>query len=293
MIAAQGLLAQSLLGAAGASGAARVNPILASGGGFQDIINPVGAKLRVIAKQLKYNRNPRRWAVFKREFSLSVGKNILCEYERLDALPECLEGPIRDTSLKSYTDRPDSSNQLTYSELFALREGRGGRLPEDHYRTLLTSFPNIPKLILHEVQNKRQSSENLVNEAESAGEHLSDGELKAIIFAKTPADTAASLRQEQWNEKVKSSWTKVTGFPKGSGGFQVRDALKKCSPTNFSMCKERGGAWRLNFAEKEDRNIFNEVVNRRVSFAGTRLVAKPWVFSFTSTELVGGVLTTT
>ena len=285
MIAAQVLLAQSLLGAARVSGAAQVNPILAGGGGIEDIINPVRAKLRAIAKQTKYNGNPGPWAVFKREFSLWVGKNKLRDDEKLDALLECLEGPIRDTWIKSYTDRADSSNPLTYSELFALLEGRGSRLPEDHYRTLLTSFPTISKLILHEVQNKRLRFENLVNEAESAWEHLSDGELKAIIFAKMPADTAASLKQEQSNEKVKSWWTEVKGFPKGSGRFHVRDALKKCSPTNFSKCKEKDGAWRLKFAEKEDRDIFNEVVNRGVSFGGTRLVAKPWVFSFTPTEL--------
>ena len=259
MIAAQVLLAQSLLGAASVSGAAQVNPILASGGGIEDIINPVSAKLRAIAKQPKYNGNPRRWAVFKREFSLWVGKNKLRDAEKLDALLECLEGPIRDTWIKSYTDGAHSSNPVTYSELFALLEGRGSRLPEDHYRTLLTSFPNIPKLILHEVQNKRQRFENLVNEAESAGGHLADGELKAIIFAKMPADTAASLRQQQ-SKRVKSWWTEVTGFPKGSGRFQVRDALKKCSPTNFSKCKEKEGAWRLKLAEKEDRDIFNEVV---------------------------------
>ena len=117
-----------------------------------------------------------------------------------------------------------------------------------------------------------------MSEAESAEEHLSDGELKAIIFAKMPADTAASLRQEHSNEKVKSRWTEVTGFPKGSGRFQVRDALKKCSPTNFSKCKEKEGAWTLKIAEKEERYIFNEVVNRGVSFGGTGLVAKPWVF---------------
>ena len=77
MIAAQVLLAQSLLGAACASGAAQVNPILAGGGGIEDIVNPVKAKLRAIAKQPKYNGNPRRWAVSKRDFSLWVGKNKL------------------------------------------------------------------------------------------------------------------------------------------------------------------------------------------------------------------------
>ena len=91
-----------------------------------------------------------------------------------------------------------------------------------------------------------------MDETKSAGEHLSDGELKAIIFAKLPANTAASLRQERSNEKGKSWWTEVTGFPKGSGRFQVKDALKKCSPTNFSKCEEKDGAWRLKFAENRD-----------------------------------------
>ena len=260
MIAAQVLLAQSLLGAAGASGAAQVSTTLAGGGSIEDIISPVRAKLRAIAKEPKYNGNPRRWAVFKREFFLWVGKNKLRDDEKLDALLECLEGPVRDTWIKSYTDRADSSSPLTYSELFALLEGQGSRLREDHYRTLVTSFRNIPKLILHEVRNTRQRFENLVNDAESAGEHLSDGELKAIIFAKIPADTAALLRQEQSNEKVKCWWTEVDGFPKGSGRFQVRDAPKKYSPTTISRCKEKDGAWRLKFAEKEDRDICNEVV---------------------------------
>ena len=77
MIAAQILLAQSLLGAASASGAAQVHPILAGGGGIEHIINPVRAKLRAIAKQPKYNGSPPRWAVFKTEVSLWVGKNKL------------------------------------------------------------------------------------------------------------------------------------------------------------------------------------------------------------------------
>ena len=71
MIAAQVLLAQSLLGAAGVTGAAQVNPILTGGGGIEDIINPVRAKLRAITKQPKDNGNPRRWAVFEEE-------NFLC-----------------------------------------------------------------------------------------------------------------------------------------------------------------------------------------------------------------------
>ena len=124
-----------------------------------------------------------------------------------------------------------------------------------------------------------------MSEAESAGDHLSDGELKAIIFGKILADRAASLKQKQSNEKVKSWWTEVTGFPESTGRFQVRDAVKKYSPCNFSKCKETDGVWRLKFADKEDRDILNDVANRGVSFGGVWLVAKLWICSFTPTEL--------
>ena len=191
MISAQVLPAQSLLGPAGESGAAQDNPILAGGGGIEDIINPVRAKLIAIAKEPKYNDNPRRWAVFNREFSPWAAKNKLQDNEKLDALLQCLEGPIRDRWMKSYTDRADSSNPITYNELFSLLEGSGSGLPEDHYRALLASFPNVPKLILQEVHNKGQRFESLLNEAESAGKHLLDGKLKAIISAKMLANTAA------------------------------------------------------------------------------------------------------
>ena len=50
MIAAHVLLAPSCLGAAGASDAAKVNPVLADGDRIEGIINLVRAKLRVIVK---------------------------------------------------------------------------------------------------------------------------------------------------------------------------------------------------------------------------------------------------
>ena len=53
MIVAQVMPAQRLLGAPGASGAAQLNPILASGGCIEDIMYLVRAKLRAIAKQPK------------------------------------------------------------------------------------------------------------------------------------------------------------------------------------------------------------------------------------------------
>ena len=65
-IVPQVTLTQSFLGAAGASGAAQINPILAIGGGIEAILNAVRSKLKAIAKQRKYNVNPLRWAIFKR-----------------------------------------------------------------------------------------------------------------------------------------------------------------------------------------------------------------------------------
>ena len=93
------------------------------------------------------------------------------------------------------------------------------------------------------------------------------------------------MKQEQSNQKVKSWWTEVTGFPVRTGRFQMRNALKKCSPSNYSKCKEKDAVWRVKSAEKENKDKLNEVVTRGVSFGRTRLVAKTWVFSLTPTEL--------
>ena len=121
---AQVLLAQSLSGAVGASSAPQVNLIWAGGDGIEDTINSVRAKLRAIAKQPKNDNIPRSRAHCKRQFSLCVGKNKLRDNEKLDAVLECLEGPIRENWMKSNTDRVDSSSPPTYSELFSLLEGR-------------------------------------------------------------------------------------------------------------------------------------------------------------------------
>ena len=65
----------------------------------------------------------------------------------------------------------------------------------------------------------------------------------------------------------------------------MRDPLKKCSRCYFSKCKEKDGVPGLKYAETEGRDISNKVVNPAVSFGGTCLVEKLWVFSFTPTEL--------
>ena len=64
---AQLLLAQTLAGAGVANDAAKVSAITA-GVGLDSLLNPTSLRLRQVAKQPKYNENPRRWPQFQREF---------------------------------------------------------------------------------------------------------------------------------------------------------------------------------------------------------------------------------
>ena len=65
------LLAQTLAGAGVANDAAKVSAITA-GVGLDSLLNPTSLRLRQVAKQPKYNGNPRRWPQFQREFKLWV-----------------------------------------------------------------------------------------------------------------------------------------------------------------------------------------------------------------------------
>ena len=75
---------------------------------------------------------------------------------------------------------------------------------------------------------------NLVEESEHSGEKFSSAELKNLIFDKIPSETAATLRNKQSEEKVKTWWAEVEGFDASANRFSVREALQKCSPTSFS-----------------------------------------------------------
>ena len=70
------------------------------------------------------------------------------------------------------------STFITFDEVWEQLEVRGSRLPEDHYHQMLKNFPSFSRLILHEVQDKKQRFWNLVEEAEHSGEKFSSAELK-------------------------------------------------------------------------------------------------------------------
>ena len=233
---AQLLLAQTLAGAGVANDAAKVSAITA-GVGLDSLLNPTSLRLRQVAKQPKCNGNPRRWPQFQREFKLWVKTQKLQDDQFLMALLDCLEGPPANTWLRTWSDREDTSSPLTFDEVWEQLEVRGSRLQEDHYHQLLKNFPSFSRLILHEVQDKKQRFWNLVEEAEHSGEKFSSPELKSLIFDKIPSETAATLRNKQSEEKVKTWWAEVEGFDASANKFSVREALQKCSPTSFSKVK--------------------------------------------------------
>ena len=275
---AQLLLAQTLAGAGVANDAAKVSAITA-GVGLDSLLNPTSFRLRQVAKQPKYNGNPRR------EFKLWVKTQKLQDDQFLMALLDCLERAPANTWLRTWSDREDTSSPLTFDEVWEQLEVRGSRLPEDHYHQMLKNFPSFSRLILHEVQDKKQRFWNLVEESEHSGDKFSSAELKNLIFDKIPSETAATLRNKQSEEKVKTWWAEVAGFDASANRFSVREALQKCSPTSFSKVKFTEETWKIKFNEHEDRDLFVHFLNRGVSFHGHRLKAKNWVFSFTPKEL--------
>ena len=245
---AQLLLAQTLAGAGVANDAAKVSAITA-GVGLDSLLNPTSLRPRQVAKQPKYNGNPRRWPQFQREFKLWVETQKLQDDQFLMALLDCLEGAPANTWLRTWSDREDTSSPLTFDGVWEQLEVRGSRLPEDHYHQMLKNFPSFSRLILHEVQDKKQRFWNLVEEAEHSGEKFSSVELKSLIFDKIPSETAATLRNKQSEEKVKTWWAEVEGFDASANKFSVREALQKCSPTSFSKVKFTEETCKIKFHE--------------------------------------------
>ena len=139
---AQLLLAQTLAGAGVANDAAKVSAITA-GVGLESLLNPTPPRLLEVAKRPKYNGNPRRWPQFQREFKLWLKTQKLHEDQYLTALLDCLEGPPANTSLRTWSDREETSSPLTFDQVWEQLEVRGSRLPEDHYHQMLKNFPHF------------------------------------------------------------------------------------------------------------------------------------------------------
>ena len=66
---------------------------------------------------------------------------------------------------------------------------------------MLKNFPSFSRLILHEVEDKKQCFWYLVEEADHSGEKFSNAELKNLIFNKIHSENAATLRNKQSEER--------------------------------------------------------------------------------------------
>ena len=139
---AQLLLAQTLAGAGVANDAPKVSAIT-GGVGLESLLNPTSLRLRQVAKQRKYNENPRRWPQFQREFKLWVKTQKLDEDQYVTALLDCLKVPQANTWLRTWSDREETSFPLTFDEVWEQLGVRGSRVPEDHYHQMLKNSPHF------------------------------------------------------------------------------------------------------------------------------------------------------
>ena len=146
------------------------------------------------------------------------------------ALLDCLEGPRANTPLRRWSNGEETSSPLIFNRMWEQLEVRGSQLPEDQYHQMLKNLPSFSRLILREVHGKKQRLWNLVDEADHSGETFSNAELTYSIFDKIPSETAATLRNKQSEEKVKTWWAKVDGFDASANKFSLRQALQKRFP---------------------------------------------------------------
>ena len=151
------LLAQTLAAAGVSNDAAKVSAITAAVG-LESLLNPTSLRPCQVAKQPKYNRNPRRWPQSQRGFKLWVKTQKLHRDQYPTGLLDCLEGPPANTWLQTWSDREETSCPLTFDEVWEQLEVRGSRLPEDHYHQMLKNFPSFSRKILHEVDDGRSAS---------------------------------------------------------------------------------------------------------------------------------------
>ena len=79
----------------------------------------------------------------------------------------------------------------------------GSGLSENYYHQMLKKHPSFSPLIPHEVQDKRQHFSNFVEEAEHAGENISNAKLKNVICDTILSETATTFRNKPSKKKLK------------------------------------------------------------------------------------------
>ena len=138
----------------------------------------------------------------------------------------------------------------------------------------------IKKLFLEEIRIARQDWEFLVQEAESAGEDLSEGKMKKILLSKLTPETKQKIRDSQADKKVLGNCVKVRGFPETMTKMEVRDVLNSVSAVGMKEIILRECPWIVDFHDTEGSEFFSKMVDGKVKFKGTVLKVLPWIFSY-------------
>ena len=211
----QTLLAGAIAQAQAMGGAAVnpvfVNPVGTSAGlNLNHLLDPLHMRLRgSVMKQPKFSGHPNYWASFERQFIVWLQTEKLDKELWILGLTDCLTGKLRESTYNLYVERQNQGDPLTYEELWRTLKKKGSRPPEDHYRNRLENFRAIKKLFLEEIPIARQDWEFLVEEAESSGEGLSEGEMKKILLSKLTPETKQKIRDSQADKKVLGNWVVV------------------------------------------------------------------------------------
>ena len=84
-----------------------------------------------------------------------------------------------------------------------------------------------------------------MQEAESAGEGLSEGEIKKILLSKLTPETKQKIRDSQADKKVLGNWVEVRGLPETMGKMAVRELLNSIRAVGMKDITLREGRWRI------------------------------------------------
>ena len=231
-------------------------------------------------QQPKFSGHPNYWASFERQFMGWLQTEKLDKELWILGLMDCLTGKLRESTYNLYVERQNQGDPLTYDELWRTLKKKDSRLPEDHYRDRLENFWAIKKLFLEEIQIARQDWEFFVQEAESAEEGLSEGEMKKILLSKLTQETKQKIRDSQADKKVLGNSVEVRGLPETMGKMAVREVLNSVSAIGMKDITLREARWRVSFHDSEQSEFFGSMVDGKMKFKRTVLKVRPWIFSY-------------
>ena len=119
-----------------------------------------------------------------------------------------------------------------------------------------------------------------MQEAESTGEGLSEGEMKKILLSKLTPETKQKIRDSQADKEVLGNCVEVRGLPETIGKMAVRELLNSISAIGLKEITLREGRWRVELHDSEQSELFCNTVDEKVKYKGTVLKVRPRILSY-------------